>query len=65
MLEEVLGNLSRLEGRPAGGLWILEANDAAEAGRLVREDPFWDTGLRKSVRVLEWRKVYDDRARVA
>ena len=27
---------------------------------LVHEDPFWPTGLRKSVRVLLWKRVFAD-----
>jgi hypothetical protein len=27
---------------------------------LAGQDPFWPTGLRKSVRVLEWRRVFAD-----
>jgi uncharacterized protein YciI len=37
---------------PAGGLWIVEA--------LVEADPFWPTGLRKSIQILEWTQVYVD-----
>jgi hypothetical protein len=28
--------------------------------RLCERDPFWPTGLRKSVRILEWRQVFAD-----
>ncbi len=45
--------------------WIGDAAPPAEAGRLVREDPFWPTGLRRSVRILEWRQVFVDGAPVA
>ena len=31
---------------------------AAEVERLVRDDPFWPTGLRQSVKVLEWKQVF-------
>jgi uncharacterized protein len=43
---------------PAGGLWIAEAENLAEAQRLVEEDPFWPTGLRESVTVLQWTQVF-------
>lgn len=43
---------------PAGGLWLVEADDAKSVWSLVEEDPFWPTGLRKSVRVLEWTQVF-------
>lgn len=45
-------------GRPAGGLWLVTAASPAEVDALVKADPFWPTGLRKSVRILEWKKVY-------
>jgi hypothetical protein len=31
---------------------------------LVKEDPFWPTGLRRSVRVLEWSQVFRDGKRL-
>ena len=45
---------------PAGGLWIVEADDAAQVQALVETDPFWPTGLRKSIQILEWTRVYAD-----
>ena len=45
---------------PAGGLWIVEAEDAGQVQALVEADPFWPTGLRKSIRILEWTRVYVD-----
>lgn len=47
-------------GAGAGGLWLVEANSAADVQALVEEDPFWPTGLRKSVRILEWTQVFAD-----
>ena len=35
-----------------------EAADAAEVRGLVESDPFWPTGLRKSIQILEWTQVY-------
>ena len=43
---------------PAGGLWIVKADGAAAVRALIEADPFWPTGLRKSVRVLEWTQVF-------
>jgi uncharacterized protein len=54
------GPLVEPDGHSAGGLWMLDAADAQEVDRLIREDPFWSTGLRKSVRVLTWRRVFAD-----
>lgn len=42
----------------AGGLWIVEADNPQIVRSLVEADPFWPTGLRKSVRVLEWTQVF-------
>jgi len=42
----------------AGGLWLVEADSLEAVQALYRADPFWPTGLRKSVRVLRWRQVF-------
>ena len=44
-------------GDPAGGLWLVEANNADSVQALIHEDPFWPTGLRKSFRILQWTRV--------
>jgi uncharacterized protein YciI len=41
-----------------GGLWLVEGVDRAAVLALVKADPFWSTGLRKSVRIMEWRLVH-------
>lgn len=51
-------------GAPAGGLWLVEADNPSAVQALVEADPFWPTGLRKSVRILEWRRVFADGARL-
>ena len=45
---------------PAGGLWIVRADSPQAVQALLEADPFWPTGLRKSVRILEWTQVYSD-----
>lgn len=45
---------------PAGGLWLVEAESARAVQALVEADPFWPTGLRKSVRILVWTQVFAD-----
>lgn len=45
-------------GAAAGGLWLVSAASPEEVIELVRADPFWPTGLRKSFRILEWAKVH-------
>lgn len=49
----------------AGGLWLVEAPDAATVRRLVEADPFWPSGLRQAVRILVWRQVFADGRRLA
>ncbi len=51
-------------GAGAGGMWLVEADGAAEARKLVEDDPFWPTGLRKSVKILQWKQVYRDGKRL-
>jgi uncharacterized protein len=48
------------DGNPAGGLWLVEAEDAEAVAKLCREDPFWPTGLRQSIRILQWTQVFAD-----
>ncbi|NNF77484.1 MAG: hypothetical protein HKN05_05595 [Rhizobiales bacterium] len=52
-------------GAPAGGLWLVSAAAADEVKALVEADPFWPTGLRKSVRILHWKQVFADGKRQA
>jgi len=45
-------------GEPAGGLWLVDADSPGQVQALVESDPFWPTGLRQSIRILEWTQVY-------
>jgi uncharacterized protein YciI len=45
-------------GSAAGGLWLVRAQSAGEVEALIKADPFWPTGLRKSYKILEWMKVH-------
>ena len=56
------GPLSREGDAFAGGLWLVEAETADTVDRLVKEDPFWAAGLRKSVQVFIWNRVFAERA---
>jgi uncharacterized protein YciI len=58
------GPLSRQDDVFAGGLWLVEAQDATEVERLVKADPFWSAGLRKSVQILVWNRVFADGVRL-
>jgi uncharacterized protein YciI len=55
---EAAGPLKTREGEGSGGLWVVEADDPAEVDLLVKADPFWATGLRKSVHILAWTQVF-------
>jgi len=54
------GPLLSSGGRAEGGLWLVEAADRDEIDALVKDDPFWPTGLRRSVRILAWHQVFAD-----
>lgn len=58
------GPLSAVSGEPAGGLWLVDTESAAAVDALVKEDPFWPTGLRRSVRILGWSQVFADGRRL-
>jgi uncharacterized protein YciI len=47
-----------VSAEPAGGLWLIDADSAEQAQALFESDLFWPTGLRKTIRVLEWTQVY-------
>ncbi len=49
---------------PAGGLWLVKADTVADVKCLVENDPFWPTGLRKAVRILEWKQVFSEGERL-
>ncbi len=55
---EAAGPLKRQDGSSAGGLWIVDAENEDFVRGLVEEDPFWPTGLRKSVGILYWTQVF-------
>jgi len=58
------GPLHTPSGEAAGGIWIVEANSENDAENLVKSDPFFPTGLRKSFRILAWTQVYADGRRL-
>ena len=47
-----------VSAEPAGGLWLVDADSAEQVQALIESDPFWPTGLRKTIRILEWTQVY-------
>ena len=48
------------DDRPAGGLWVVQADSREAVQALIEADPFWPTGLRKSVCILAWTQVFAD-----
>ena len=56
------GPLLEANNRPAGGLWLVDADDHEQVRALVEADPFWPTGLRRSVRIVRWKQVFRDGA---
>jgi uncharacterized protein YciI len=58
------GPLIEADGSGAGGLWLVEAKDRQAVDDLVRSDPFWPTGLRKTVRILQWAQVFAEGRRL-
>jgi uncharacterized protein YciI len=56
---EIAGPMKEAQSQqPAGGLWMVHAVSPEQVQALVETDPFWPTGLRKSIRILEWTHVY-------
>lgn len=56
------GPLFQTDGAGHGGMWLIEAKTAQQVAQMVRKDPFHDTGLRKTITILEWRQVVRDGA---
>ncbi|WP_120631580.1 YciI family protein [Ruegeria sp. EL01] len=61
---EAAGPLSDTDRQGRDGLWIVEAGSDVEVDKLVHEDPFWSTGLRKSYSTIKWKQVFSDGARL-
>ncbi len=47
--------------KPLGGLWIVEARDEADVRDVFKDDPFWTSGMRASVKINRWHKAFPDR----
>jgi uncharacterized protein len=59
------GPLQDESGAPAGGLWLVKADNSAAVKALYESDPFWPTGLRRTVRVLRWTQVFAEGKRIS
>jgi len=49
-------------GAPAGGLWVVQADNHQDERALSEEDPLFASGLRRKITVLEWKQVFADGA---
>lgn len=56
---QAAGPMFHTDGTGAGGMWVVEAATAQDVTRLVEEDPFFPTGLRKAIEIREWRLVFE------
>ncbi|MEM6387895.1 MAG: YciI family protein [Pseudomonadota bacterium] len=55
---EAAGPLADPKGAGRDGLWIVEARNVDTVEALVREDPFWPTGLRACYTIIPWKQVF-------
>ena len=58
------GPLLSADGEAEGGLWLVDSDDRENVVALVKEDPFWPTGLRKSYRIAIWKQVFAEGRRL-
>lgn len=58
------GPLRLQSDEPAGGLRLVDAESPDAVDALVKANPFWPAGLRKSVRILKWPQVFADGRRL-
>ena len=47
-------------GDRLGATWMIEAPDAKAARAVVEDDPLYKLGVRKSVRLVQWKQVFKD-----
>jgi len=46
---------------PVGACWVVECESKGAVEQLLKTDPFWVQGLRRSVEVLHWMKAFPGR----
>lgn len=61
---EAAGPLTGPDGENAGGIWVVEMPNDENIETLIKQDPFWPTGLRKSYRILAWTQVFANSQRI-
>ena len=57
---ESAGPLMDQAGKGRDGLWIVNVENETQAEHLVKQDPFWPTGLRESYSIIPWKQVFCD-----
>ena len=55
---QAAGPLTDPGGAGRDGLWIVAAESTEAVEALIKEDPFWPTGLRAGYAIIPWRQVY-------
>ena len=55
---EAAGPLADPADRGRDGLWVVEAPSQENVEALIREDPFWPTGLRQDYSIIAWKQVF-------
>ena len=50
---------------PVGSILLIDVDDRAAAEQFAANDPFSRAGLFESVKIVPWRKVFFDKARVS
>jgi len=55
---DAAGPLADPDDQGRDGLWIVDVDSEEVIERLIREDPFWPTGLRQSYSVIPWKQVF-------
>ncbi|WP_282152047.1 YciI family protein [Ruegeria atlantica] len=61
---EAAGPLSDPERQGRDGLWLVDVDSIEDAESLIKEDPFWETGLRASYSIIPWRLVFSAGSRL-
>jgi uncharacterized protein YciI len=61
---EAAGPLTDPERQGRDGLWVVDVASIDVAESLVREDPFWETGLRATYSIIPWKQVFSAGSRL-
>lgn len=53
-----LKDVSHAPEKPYGGFWMVEAEDKAQLEELIRNDPYFDLGLRANIEIFRAHEGY-------